>query len=95
LNNNNRQVTFEEGKTLSKIIDCPYIEVTAKSSDNINKMFYSILIEIKKFENNIKIKNLSCKRLFEFFIKYQSCLTAIFYILMIINIVYNYTKFSY
>jgi Ras family protein len=84
---NRREISLEEGKSLSKTINCPYIEVSAKSSDNINKMFHLMLVEIKKYENNVDFKGLTCKKLFEFFVKKESCLTKFFYVLMALNIV--------
>lgn len=84
---NRREISVEEGKALAKSINCPFLEVSAKSSDNINKMFHTILVEIKKYENNVDIKNLTCKKLFEFFIKNELCLIKLFYIFMMINIV--------
>jgi len=85
---NKREISLEEGRALSKAIDCPFMEVSAKNSDNINRMFHSILVEIKKYENNVDIKNLTCKKLFEFFVKNESCLLKLFYFFMIINIVF-------
>ncbi len=85
---NRREISVEEGRALSKSIDCPFIEVSAKSSDNINKMFHSILVEIKKYEDNVDIKNLTCKKLFEFFVKNELCLIKLFYVFMIIEIVF-------
>jgi small GTP-binding protein len=80
---NRREISVEEGKALAKSINCPFIEVSAKSSDNINKMFHMMLIEIKKYENNVDFKGLTCKKLFEYFIRRENCLIKIFYILMI------------
>jgi len=87
---NRREISLEEGRALSRSINCPFIEVSAKSSDNINRMFHSMLVEIKKLEDNFNIRNLTCKKLFEFFVKNELCLIKIFYIFMAINIVKNY-----
>ena len=85
--NNRREISIEEGKALSKNMNCPFIEVSAKSSVNINKMFHMMLVEIKKYEDNVDFRGLTCKKLFEFFVKNEGCLTISFYIMMILNIV--------
>lgn len=84
---NKREISVEEGKALAKSINCPFIEVSAKSSDNINRMFHIMLVEIKKYENNVDFKGLTCRRLFEFFIRKENCMIIIFYILMIVFMV--------
>jgi Ras family protein len=87
---NKREISIEEGKALAKSINCPFIEVSAKSSDNINKMFHTMLVEIKKYENNVDFKGLTCRRLFEFFIRNENGLIKIFYTLMIVFMVRKY-----
>ena len=89
---NRREISFEEGKALAKSINCPFIEVSAKSSDNINRMFHLMLVEIKKYENNVDFKGLTCRKLFEFFIRKENCLIKTFYVLMMIFIVRIYYK---
>lgn len=84
---NKREISVEEGKALAKSINCPFIEVSAKSSDNINKMFHIMLVEIKKYENNVDFKGLTCRKLFEFFIRKERCMIKIFYSLMVMFIV--------
>jgi small GTP-binding protein len=76
--NNRREISIEEGKALSKNMNCPFIEVSAKSSVNINKMFHMMLVEIKKYEDNVDFRGLTCKKLFEFFVKNEGCLTVFF-----------------
>jgi len=89
---NRREISFEEGKALAKSINCPFIEVSAKSSDNINKMFHMMLVEIKKYENNVDFKGLTCRKLFEFFIRKEFCMIKTFYALMIAFMVRIYHK---
>lgn len=84
---NRREISLEEGKALSKSINCPYIEVSAKSSNNINRMFHTMILEIIKYENNVDLKGMTCKKLFEYFVKKEKCLINFFYVLMSINIV--------
>ena len=52
---------------------------------NINKIFHTILVEINKYENNVDLRKLGCKKLFEFFIKNERCLLSIFYLCVILN----------
>lgn len=85
--NSRREISLEEGKSLAKTINCPYIEVSAKSSDNINRMFHLMLVEIKKYENNVDFKGLTCKKLFECFVKNELWIIKLFYALMFFNIV--------
>lgn len=84
--NSRREISNEEGKALAKTMNCPFLECSARTSDNINKMFHMILVEIKKFENNVDIKGLTCKKLFGFFVKHEKFLIKLFYILMGVHI---------
>jgi Ras family protein len=84
---NKREISTEEGKSMAKLFNCPYLEVSAKSNDNINKMFSMILVEIKKMENNVDFKGLNCKKLYEFFIKKEKIMNKVFYTMMVVNIV--------
>jgi GTPase SAR1 family protein len=84
---NRREISPEEGKNLAKTINCPFLECSAKNNHNINKMFHTMLVEIKKFENNVDIKGLTCQKLFECFIKKEKALIKTFYALMTFQIV--------
>lgn len=85
--NNRRELSLEEGKNLAKNINCEYIECSAKSNANIQKIFHTILVEINKFESNIDLKGLSCRNLLEFFVKKETLMIKLFYILITINMV--------
>jgi Ras family protein len=87
---NRREIKQEEGKAYAKRINCSFIECSAKSNANINKAFHTMLVEINKFESNIDLKGLTCKRLIEFFVKKENLMIAIFYIMMSLNIVITY-----
>jgi Ras family protein len=87
---NRREISLEEGKAFAKKINCPFLECSAKSNSNINKVFHSMLVEINKFESNVDLKGFACKKLNEFFVKKESILMRIFYILITINIVFIY-----
>lgn len=84
---NDREVTFNEGKEFANSINCPFLETSAKTNDNIEKAFLTLLIEINKIENNFDIKKLCCSSLFESFVKKEKLMRYIFYILFILNII--------
>jgi Ras family protein len=85
---NRREISTEEGKAYARRINCPFLECSAKSNANINKAFHTMLVEINKFESNVDLKGLTCKRLVEFFVKKETGMIIIFYILMVLNIVW-------
>jgi Ras family protein len=84
---NRREISAEEGKVYAKKINCPFIECSAKSNMNINKVFHSMLVEINKFESNVDLKGLTCKKLIEVFVRKENMMIKLFYFLMILNIV--------
>ena len=45
----NRQVSFEEGKELATLFECPFFETSAKEGTNIEEAFLQLLREIRKF----------------------------------------------
>ena len=47
---NLRQVTFDEGKNLATSWDCPFIETSAKNSENVNTSFYTVIREHRHME---------------------------------------------
>lgn len=44
----NRQVSFEEGKELADSLGIPFMETSAKTSENVEKTFLRIASEIKQ-----------------------------------------------
>jgi GTPase SAR1 family protein len=44
---NQRQVTFEEGKELADNLGVKFIETSAKSANNVDKAFFTLANEIK------------------------------------------------
>jgi Ras family protein len=84
---NRREISAEEGKALARKIGCPYLESSAKANTNINKVFHSMLVEINKFESNVDLKGLTCKKVIEFFVKKENTMIKTFYFFMILNIV--------
>ena len=83
---NRREISYEEGRNLAdKMNCCQFIECSAKANLNINKVFYSLLIEIDKFENNIDLKEITCRKFFEFFARRENCMKILFAVLEIVN----------
>lgn len=85
-----REITYEEGKNFAKQINCPFLECSAKSNSNINKVFHSMLVEINKCESNLDPKGFTCGKLYEFFVKKETLMIRLFYFLMVIKMVISY-----
>lgn len=85
--NNRRELSYEEGKALAKSINCEYIECSAKSNANIQKIFHTVLVEINKFESNIDLKGFSCRKLLEFFVKKETAMIKLFYAVDVLDTV--------
>lgn len=68
-------------------MNCAFLECSAKDSVNIEKIFQTVLVEITKFENNVDLKELGCKKIFEFFVKFENKLLIFLYILIALNLV--------
>ena len=65
--NDKRQVTYEEGKKLADEKNIIFGEVSAKSGNNINELFYGKIFEalFKKFKNKFKNDKENNKNYFE------------------------------
>lgn len=81
-----REVSFNEGKEYASSINAPFIETSAKSNDNIEKAFHTLLIEINKIENNFDINKLCCSSVFKCVVKKEKCMNIMFYLLLVMNI---------
>jgi GTPase KRas protein len=46
---NEREVTSQEGKDLSKSLGCPFLETSAKARINVEEAFYEVVREIRKW----------------------------------------------
>jgi len=46
-----------------------------------------MLVEIERSENNVDLKGLECKKIFECFVKYENKLLVLSYILIVFDIV--------
>jgi len=86
---NRRQISTEEGEALAIEMDCPFLECSAKSKLNLNKVFYTLLVEIEKYENNVNLKGISCKRVLEFFARREFLMTIFFCILTVFNFIFG------
>lgn len=93
---NNRKISYEEGKNLANEFNCAFIECSAKTNFNIQKLFYSILVEINKFESNIDIESIYCNRIVKYITKNVDFMTYILYIFIIFNfvrILFNFIRY--
>lgn len=86
---NKRIISYDQGKALAKEINAIYIECSARNGDNIQNLFYNILVEINKSESNIDIKNFACNWLIKHVLKNFVLHCILNYILLIIQIVRN------
>lgn len=68
-------------------MNCAFIECSAKSNINIERIFQTTLVEIAKFENNVDLKQLGCKKIFECFVKHEKSLIIFLYIFITLNLV--------
>ena len=85
--NNRREIPVEAGKYLAKELNCPFLECSARSRDNIDRVFHTILVEIDKFENDFDPRKINCRKMYEYFARRESAMLVFFFILMILNIV--------
>lgn len=51
-----REVTEDEGKILAKNLEIPYIEISVKMKKNVDKVFYSLVRELIKVNNQPKVE---------------------------------------
>jgi small GTP-binding protein len=85
--NNRREISIEAGKKLSKEINCPYIECSARNRENIDRLFHTILVEIDKFESDYNPKKINCRKLIEYFAQRENTLIIFLFMMIIINMV--------
>lgn len=85
--NNRREIPIEAGKYLAKELNCPFLECSARSRDNIDRVFHTILVEIDKFENDFDPRKINCRKMYEYFAKRENAMLLVFFTLMILNIV--------
>jgi Ras family protein len=88
-----REISYEEGVYFSEEINCPIIECSAKSGNNIDKVISSILLEIDKNENNYSQNFL--KRICNFFKSKIQLISFIFYISLCINLIFGILIITY
>jgi len=44
-----RQVSVQEGKDLAVAFNCPFVETSAKTADNVHECIHMVLMEIAKY----------------------------------------------
>lgn len=81
-----REVSYHEGKQFAESISCPFLESSVKDNINVQKGFLTLLIEINKIENNFDINAICCPKIFQCFIKKENCVKYLCYIFFILNI---------
>ena len=79
-----RQVSYNEGVRLSKIINCPFYECSSKSGYHIEKCLKVILAEINKYDNGFDINSVGCLKLTKFIMR-RHYLRTTYYIVSIIS----------
>jgi Ras family protein len=85
--NNKREIPIEAGKILAKDFNCSFLECSARSRDNIDRVFYTLLVEIDKREKNFDPTSINCRKLYEYFAKKEGVMLILFFIFMIFNMV--------
>ena len=85
--NNKREIPNEVGKFLAKDLNCPFLECSARSRDNIDRVFYTLLVEIDKKEKNFDPRSINCRKLYEYFAKKESIMLTFFFIFIILNLI--------
>ncbi len=77
-----RIVQLEDGVKLANEIKSMFIESSAKNNNNINKIVYTLLLEIEKTEKSTDMDRICCGTLFLFFYQHLNKLQIINYILI-------------
>lgn len=84
--NTRREITIDKGREWADEIGCPFIETSAKESENIKDSFLKLLIEINKSESNMNIRSLKCFCLLRFFVIREITMRIALMTLLIINL---------
>jgi len=50
-----REVLYEEGKSIAEKWDCPFFETSAKNDINVDKAFYEVIREVRKMKNTNRL----------------------------------------
>lgn len=89
--NNKREIPNEAGKFLAKDINCPFLECSARSRENIDRVFYTLLVEIDKKEKNFDPRKINCRKMYEYFAKKESIMLIMFFCFILLNMVTKFT----
>jgi GTPase SAR1 family protein len=57
-----RQVSKSEGQGLSRLLGCPFLEVSAKTRINIDEAFFTLVREIRRFNKESSSQLLTVSR---------------------------------
>ena len=93
LDNNQRQVSVEQGKKFADKINCPFLEVSSKDNINIEEIFRLLIIEINKTESGVNLEQIKFVKIFQFFLHHPKLMIYIFYINLLILIVLSIVSF--
>lgn len=86
----NREVLFSEGKSFANEINCPFIETSSLSNENVEKAFMALLIEINKNDINFDISKYCCGSLLKCFVRNNFITKKLFYLFLILQIVFGF-----
>ena len=94
-NNEERQVSYDEGKKLAEKIHCPFLEVSSQDNKNIEEIFRLLLIEINKTESGVNLKQMKFLTIFQFFLHHPKLMIYLYYINSIILLLLSLTIFYF
>ena len=94
LDNNQRQVSSEQGKKFADKINCPFLEVSSKDNINIEEIFRLLIIEINKTESGVNLEQIKFIKIFKFFLHHPKLMIYLFYINLLILIILSIVIFS-
>jgi Ras family protein len=81
-----REVSFSEGNAFANEINCPFIETSSFSNENVEKAFMALLIEINKNDINFDISKYCCGSILRCFVKNNFITKKLFFICLIMQI---------
>lgn len=49
-----RKVTTKEGQDMARVFNCPYLEASAKTRENVDECYFELIKEIRRFDSKKK-----------------------------------------